>query len=490
MVAGRVISGDNILMYPTLILFPFLAVIILNLPFRPLMRKAAFGICIFLLAWQVCLSIFTVGCPWANLTGFPCTFLRMDLTVDLLSRLLLFSIALVLLVGLFVQRHIIKDPDRIFNFSNVLLLALAGLNGTVMVKDIFSLYVFLEITAVASFILIVFNEELPALEGVFKYIILSVVATVLMLSSIAILFMFTGDTSFSSIALTLKNSTGQFLITLAIGLFICALFIKGGLVPFHGWLPDVYSEAPASVSVLLAGIVTKTAGIYTLIRLVSSVFGFGGSIKYILLAVGALSAVIGALAALGQSDSKRMLAYSSISQVGYIILGLGCGTALGLAGAVFHLFNHVVFKSLLFVNSAAVELEAGTRDMDKVSGLSKKMPVTGLTSVLGSLSCAGIPPLAGFWSKLMIIIALWLAGFKAYAIIAILVSILTLSYLLSWQRRVFFGKLKEGFEEVREAGIQLVLPAAILAAITVAVGLLSPFAINTFVMRIGSILGG
>jgi len=273
-------------------------------------------------------------------------------------------------------------------------------------------------------------------------------------------------------------------------LFLCAAFIKSGLMPFHGWLPDAYSAAPSSVSVLLAGIVTKTVGIYTVIRIVESIFGFGAPIKNLLLLIGTISIVLGALAALGQSDFKRMLAYSSISQVGYIILGLGCGSALGLAGAVFHLFNHAMFKSLLFVNSAAVESQTGTKNMDELSGLAKKMPVTGVTSVLASLSAAGIPPLAGFWSKLIIIIALWMSGFYVYAAIAVLASVLTLAYLLSMQRRVFFGILGEGLVNIKEAGFCMTFPALVLAIIIVGVGIFFPLMFNTFILPVHSIFGG
>ncbi|MDD5166269.1 MAG: proton-conducting transporter membrane subunit [Candidatus Omnitrophica bacterium] len=454
------------------------------------MKKCAFWLCLSIVLFQICLILFPQICCFSDKLDALGSFFKFDFTVDSLSRVMLFCIGIVLFTALFVQRNNCEDEDKIFNFANVSLLILCGMNGVVMVKDIFSLYVFLEITAVSSFILIAFNKESVAFEGAFKYIILSAVATVLMLAAIALFLVISGDTGFSAISSALKVSQGRFFIGFAVGIFLCACFIKSGLVPFHGWVPDAYSSAPASVSVLLAGVVTKTVGIYTLIRIVNSIFGFGDPIKHLLLAVGAISIVVGALAALGQKDIKRMLAYSSISQVGYIVIGLGTGTALGLTGAIFHLFNHSIFKSLLFVNSAAVESETGTRDMDKLSGLAKKMPLTGITSILGSLSCAGIPPLAGFWSKLIIIIALWVSGFRGYAIIAVLASVLTLAYFLSWQRSVFFGILKEDLANVKEAGFGLVFPALILAVIIVGVGIFFPLVINSFALPIENILGG
>ncbi|MDD5423545.1 MAG: proton-conducting transporter membrane subunit, partial [Candidatus Omnitrophica bacterium] len=258
--------------------------------------------------------------------------------------------------------------------------------------------------------------------------------------------------------------------------------------PFHGWLPDAYMAAPAPVSILLGGIVTKAAGIYTLIRMAASVFIFDERIRTMLMLLGTISILAGAFAALGQKNFKRMLAYSSISQIGYIVLGFGTGTALGIAGAVFHLFNHAIFKSLLFVNAAAVEKQVGTNDMQKMGGLSSRMPVTGATSVIGMLSTSGIPPFAGFWSKLIIIIALWQSAYYSYAAIAIMASVVTLAYFLYMQRTVFFGELAVGLENIKEANFGFVLTSSILAAITIGVGLFFPIIFNIFFMPVKEIL--
>jgi multicomponent Na+:H+ antiporter subunit D len=198
--------------------------------------------------------------------------------------------------------------------------------------------------------------------------------------------------------------------------------------------------------------------------------------------------VVGALAALWQDNLKRLLAYSSISQVGYIILGLGCGSPLGVLGAVFHLFNHSVFKSLLFVNSAAVEQRVGTTDMNRMGALGGRMPITSVTSLIAVLSTAGIPPLAGFWSKLVIIVALWQSHDYAYAFIAVLMSVVTLGYLLLMQRKIFFNETSEDMMGVREASFGIVVPALVLAAITIGVGVLFPWILNTFLLPIGGIL--
>ena len=377
-----------------LILIPLFGVIILNLPFGNLMRRAAFWLALALCIAQVVIALANYPAFAGGETGRPVPFFRIDLSPDCMGFIMLICIGIVTLASLLVARQTIPDDGRRFRFINLLIIASIGMSGVVTVKDVFSLYVFLDITAIASFVLIAFEKGALAIEGSFKYMILSSVATIMILLSIALIMLVAPNTSFSAVREAMAQSSGSRLIVIASGIFVCGLLVKGGVMPFHGWLPDAYASAPPAVSVLLAGIVTKAAGIYTVIRVAGSIFGFNDTVRAILLALGALSVVAGALAALGQSDFKRMLAYSSISQVGYIILGFAAGSPLGLAGAVFHIFNHSIFKSLLFVNSAAVETQLGTSDMDKMGGLAAKMPYTGTTSLIGMLSAGGMPPLA------------------------------------------------------------------------------------------------
>jgi len=473
-----------------LVLIPLFAVIVMNLPLKG-MRELSFPAALLLIIAQTGLAFMMPPSFWnmAPPSGIGSNF-SLNFTVDALGVVMLISIGLVSFAAIISGWRTIGGTDQTqkADFASILLLCIAGMNGIVMVNDLFSLYVFLEIVAVASFVLISFHRDIWALEGAFKYIIMSAVATIMMLASIGLLLMLAGDTSFATVAAALKSSDRNFLMVLAVGLFTVGLFIKGGLVPFHGWLPDAYSTAPSGVSVLLAGIVTKTTGVYTLIRLVTSVFGFTESVMSILLAVGLISIVVGALAALGQKDFKRMLAYSSISQVGYIILGLGAGNAYGVMGAVFHLFNHSIFKSQLFINSAAVEEQTGTRDMDKLGGLGSKMPVTSTTSLIALLSTVGIPPFSGFWSKLIIIIALWQSANYFSALVAVVASVITLAYFLSMQRRVFFGKLRAGLENITEAKLGNLVPAIILALITIAVGVCFPYILEKFILPIKDII--
>jgi multicomponent Na+:H+ antiporter subunit D len=407
-----------------------------------------------------------------------------------LAGVMFLSIALVVFSAFWVGRYLIADSNRRFIFNNLLLLCMTGMNGIVLSNDLFTLYVFLEVVAASSFILIALERTNAGLEGAFKYVLLSAVATVLVLSSMALIFVLVGSLDYGTVKAVLTSgqldaATSRF-VTFAIGLFVVGLFIKGGMVPFHGWLPDAYSSAPTASSVLLGGIVTKAAGVFTLIQLAQNVFGWDKP-SPVLLAVGTLSIAVGAFAALGQRNFKRMLAYSSISQIGYIIIGLGAANEVAVVGAILHLFNHSTFKTLLFVNSAAVEKQAGTVDMDKLGGLANKMPVTGFTSVLAMLSTAGVPPLSGFWSKLLIVLGVWLSGAHAVAVTAILLSVVTLAYFLSMQRRVFFGRLAPGLEGVKEAGGWLLVPEIVLAVITLGLGLTMPWFFNTFLVPLRSL---
>ncbi len=394
-------------------------------------------------------------------------------SVDLFSAVVLFIIGFIAFITLMVAGSTIKTSR--FNFGSAVLLLMMGMNGVVMVTDVFSLYVFIEVTATSSFLLIAINKKRDELEGAFKYYMMSALATIMMLMSIVLLFALTGDTSFSAIAAYVAAHQGAYPVALlaAFVLYTVALSIKSGVVPFHTWVPDAHSSAPSPVSVMLAGVVIKVSGVYALMRIFRDVFLSNPALGSVLSILGLTSIAVGALGAMGQTDIKRMLAFSSVSQIGYIILGASTGSALGFLGAVMHFFNHATFKSLLFVDAAAILHGTGTRDMDQMGGLAQKMPVTGVSSVLGLLSMAGIPPLSGFWSKLVIVMAVWQVS-PGLAIAALCLSALTLGYFLLLQKKVFFGKVPQNMQEAKECGGSMRFVQVLLSAVNVLAGLLFP----------------
>jgi multicomponent Na+:H+ antiporter subunit D len=396
--------------------------------------------------------------------------LSVRLVLDGFSLLMLFTITL---VGLCISLFSINYMDHYgakANFYALFLVMLAGMNGLVLVTDLFQIYLFLEVAAVASYALVAYGLGHDELEASFKYLMLSAVASAFILLSIAIIFGVTGGLSFDTVAQGLKTLDARYLVAICAAFFVFGFGLKAALVPFHAWLPDAHPSAPAPISAALSGLLIKVSGVYALARVFLNVFGLTPALSTVLMYLGVISMVVAAFLALGQRDIKRMLAYSSISQVGYIILGIGLGTPLGILGGLFHLLNHALAKGLLFLNSGSLQMATGTRNLDEMGGLGKRMPITAGTTVVGSLSIAGVPPLNGFWSKLIIIVALIEAKHTIFALIAILVSVLTLWYYLLIQRRAFFGKLNERWAAVREAPFWMTAATVILALVCLAIG--------------------
>ena len=452
------------------LLIPLVCIFILNLTRRTVAAKMASGVMGVAFFLQAVLALTSQLAFWQPLNSALTLPLPVELVIDPISAVILATIALV--AGAAIAVGMGGEPRDKVIAASLILISVAGMNGVVMVRDLFSLYIFLEIAAVSSFILIALHKSLQALSAAFKYFILSGLASVAMMLANALVFMKIGSLNFALVgeALSANDRTVQ----IALILYVVAFCVKTGAVPFHGWLPDAYSSASNAISVLLAGVTTKVVGVYVIIRLMSDVFVGLAAPSQAFMVLGAFSIVVGAFAAIGQTEMKRMLAFSSISQMGYIILAAGLATPLALIGAVVHFVNHALFKSLLFINATAVEEQVGTTEFAKLGGLTEKLKITGWTSVIGFLSTAGIPPLSGFWSKLLIIVALALAGQWFYAALAVLMSLVTLGYFLILQRKVFFGKLREGFEELREARGSLVGTSLVLAGLTTAIGLLFP----------------
>jgi multicomponent Na+:H+ antiporter subunit D len=270
---------------------------------------------------------------------------------------------------------------------------------------------------------------------------------------------------------------------LAAGLFIVGFGLKAAMMPFHAWLPDAHSCAPTPVSATLSGVFIKTLGIYALARIFFNLLGVSSKLLSALVFLGILSMVVGAFLAVVQKDIKRMLAYSSISQVGYIIFAFGLGTPLAIFGGLFHLFNHAVFKSLLFLNAGSIEYSTGRRELNSLGGLNAKLPVTGYSSLLGSLSISGIPPLGGFWSKLLIIVAAVQSGYFGCAAIAVGVSIITLIYYFKFQTFTFFGQLDSTLTQVKSTPRIMNLAMIALGVVCIFSGLLFLPAFKLFIQQ-------
>ena len=261
--------------------------------------------------------------------------------------------------------------------------------------------------------------------------------------------------------------------------------LKAAIIPFHAWLPDAHSSAPSPISAMLSGVLIKAVGIYVIIRLFFNMFEITEGMAILITTLGTLSMAIGVFLAIGQWDIKRLLAYHSISQMGYVILSVGIGlilisrgvkyevAILAITGGIFHLINHAAFKGLLFLNAGAIEYTTGTRNLKEMGGLAKSMPVTSATSFVASLSISGIPPFNGFFSKLIIIIAAVMAGFYLLAVLAVIVSIITLASFLKFQRYAFYNKNDEKKnQQVKEVPFPMLFSMIILSIVCLLLSLL------------------
>lgn len=410
--------------------------------------------------------------------------LGINLVLDGLSSLMLLAIGVVAAGAMLFSAAYMERYTAKVKYLSLFLLMVAGMNGLVLSGDIFNLFVFLEIASLASYALVGFGCGHEELEASFKYTVLGTVASLFVLLAIALVYGNTGTLNMAGISRAVHGSGLNTGLGFALGLFIVGFSLKAALVPFHAWLPDAHPSAPAPISAMLSGVLIKTLGVYCLARVVFNVFGVSVEVGWLLIVLGILSMVVGAFLAIGQWDIKRLMAYSSISQIGYVVLGIGLGAlllargdslawaSLAIFGGLFHLINHAVYKSLLFLTSGSVEMSTGTRDLRKMGGLAGKLPFTRATCTVASASIAGIPPFSGFWSKLILVIAAVQAHFYWIAAVIVFVSLCTLIMYLKVQRYAFLGELPENLERIEENRGAMRVAMVSLACLCVLMGLL------------------
>jgi len=430
---------------------------------------------------------------WEPVDNIP---VGIHLVADGLSLMMLIIVNLLgMLAGLFSIPYIKKYTGESYYYS-LFSLMVAGMNGVVMTGDLFNLFVFLEISVIASYSLVAFGSSKDELEASFKYQVLGGIASLLILFSLAMTYWYTGTLNIGDVGRVLRSGS-EVSTVVFIQLFMIAGFgLKAAMIPFHAWLPDAHSSAPSPISAMLSGVLIKAIGVYAILRLFFGMFQISLEISYVITVIGVLSMVLGTLMAIGQWDMKRLLAYSSISQMGYIITAAGIAmiiiarkgdmgvAALALMGGLFHMFNHAAFKGLLFLNAGAVEYSTGTRNLKEMGGLKDLMPVTSATSLGASLSISGIPPFNGFFSKLIIIIAAVQGKFYVIAALAVIVSIITLAYFMKIQRYAFLDKVRDELKEIKEVPFLMRLPMIILAILCLAMSLMIiPGIRETFLMN-------
>ncbi len=416
--------------------------------------------------------------------------LGIEMVCDGLAKLMLIIVNLVALITLLFAGAYMRQFTKLWLFEALFLLMTGAMNAVVLAGDLFNLYVFIEVAAIASYALVAFGCEAQELEAAFKYMVLGTIGSALMLLGITILYSMTGHLNMAMVAEALREIGPAPGVVFAAAALLGGLALKAAMVPFHAWLPDAHPSAPAPISAMLSGVLIKASGVYALARIVFNVLGPSPEYAAILIVLGAASMVIGVFLAVGQWDFKRLLAYHSISQMGYVVLAIGVaaelaargGTlangrpatevaALCLFGGLFHLFNHAAFKSLLFLSSGAIEQQAGTRMLRQLGGLAQQMPVTSFCCRVGALSIAGVPPFNGFFSKLIIILALVLAGHPLLAALAVGVALMTLLSFIKVQRYALEGEPPLSAAGVVEAPVRMCVALVILAILCIVGGL-------------------
>jgi len=404
--------------------------------------------------------------------------LGLVLRLNILSWLFAITIAVVGSLSIIFSLSYVKGKEKTDFYFLMMLLVNAAMLGVVLSGDLVSFYIFWEIMSWSAFLLISYNKG-PALAAGMKYIIMSIIGSLSFLVGMLSLYVSFGTLNIPQIAsVTTSASPGYILFILAA--FSIAFGIKNAVLPFHTWLPDAHSEAPAPFSAMLSGILIKmgTYGFLLLLYVIIGLklfLGIGSgllSLHSMLCFLGAVTIIIPTFIAMLQKDAKRLLAWSTVGQAGYIILGIAFGTNLALAGGIFHFFNHALFKALLFLALGAVEFRTGTRDLDSLGGLAKKMPVVFIAALVGICALIGVPLTNGFVSKWLIYKTLILEGSPFLAFFALVGTWGTILYSYKLIHNVFLGQLPDKYKNIHKPPFSMQLPLIILSFAILLFGIL------------------
>jgi len=355
--------------------------------------------------------------------------------------------------------------DRQYLFYTAYLLCLAGLLGVTITGDTFNIFVFFEISSLASYILISLGSDRRALTAAFNYLIFGTIGATFFLIGIGLLYQMTGTLNIADLAERVPPLTGTRTVQAAFIFMAVGLAIKAALFPLHSWLPNAYAYAPSIVTAFLAATATKVA-IYVLIRSYFTIFGaefsFGPmSLGAILMVLAIAAMLVGSTIAVFQVDIKRMLAYSSVAQIGYMVLGIGFATVLGVTGGMLHLFNHALIKGALFLAMGCVFYRMGSVRIEAMAGLGKRMPWTMAAFVGGGLSLIGVPLTAGFVSKWYLLLAALDSGMWWIAIFILVSSLIAIVYVWRVVEVAYFSPSPDGAPE-GEAPLSMLIPTWVL----------------------------
>ena len=402
-----------------------------------------------------------------------------SLEVDALSLFF----ALIVVVAVFVSGvysfFYMSHDDSLVNYYTLFLMLSGSVLGLVLSGDLFNMFVMIEIMTFTAVALTAFrNHYEGALEGAFKYLVVGSLGSTSVLIGIALIYSQTHTLNLAQLSAVLPQADNP-VTMLAFAFLFVGFGSKAFLFPFPPLAADAHAVAPASISLMISGVLTK-CGVYGIIRLCYCLYQNMDQpfVQYFVTGVGVISMFVCVTMAFNQHNFKRLLAFHSISQVGYVITVIGLGSALGMSAGLFHAMNHTIFKGLLFLTAGAVQHATGSLDLDELGGLSKKMPGTCALFLIGAASISGLPPFNGFASKWMIYQATFQkAGetgnffFVVVCVAALITSVLTLASFIKVAQSVFFGQLNPKFAHTREVSLGMRIPMWILAALCILPGL-------------------
>jgi multicomponent Na+:H+ antiporter subunit D len=411
-----------------------------------------------------------------DLGGWPPPF-GIEYVLDPLSA---YMVVVVALIGTMVAIYPTKaafdiQPGRGVPLYPLVLLLLTGLVGVMLTGDLFHLFVFLEIYAISTYALVSLGGE-RAVFASFRYLLLGTVGSMLYLLGVGFLYFSTGSLNMADVAALLPELATDPNILGSMGLIVLGLALKMALFPLHVWLPDAHTYSPPGVAALLAAVQVKAAA-YALVRILFEVYGpaygaDGVPVDVALTWFGAAGIVVGSVLAIQQTDLKRMLAYSTVAQLGYIGLGIGLATPLALVGALLHVLNHALMKGGLFLVAGGILQRTGLKEIARFSGLGRRMPLVMTGFAVAALSMVGIPPTAGFFSKFYLVSATVESGDWVLAAVIVGSSLLTAVYFLRLFERIFVLPPEEPIvAEAVEPEPRILLTVGVLAAGVIAVGL-------------------
>ena len=416
--------------------------------------------------------------------------------VDALNSFVLVLVSLVAsIVAPYARASVAAElpRDQHYLFFTMFSLCLAGLLGITITGDAFNLFVFLEISSLSTYVLVALGRDRRALLAAYQYLVLGTIGATFYIIGVGLLYLMTGSLNMADMALRLRDVHEMRPVLAALAFITAGIGLKLALFPLHFWLPNAYAYSPSAITAFLAASATKVS-VYVLLRYYFLVFGvplvFGRlPMAEVLIGLSVLAVVSASLVAVFQRDIKRLFAYSSVAQIGYITLGAGLANKAGLTGAVAHLFNHGITKGAIFLLLGGVALRAGTCKLEALAGLGRRMPLTSFGIVIGGLSLIGIPGTVGFISKWYLVLGALAHGYWWLAALLVASSLVAVAYVWRFVEIAYFREPSEKVAALTEAPVSMLAPAWIMVAACVYFGLDTAFVLNGARLAAGFLLG-